>query len=80
MIALRRHVVKLTKRIIANEQWAEIMFLSSLNFQVHTFTAEGMYEVMVNVSNYLGSVEKTLHVVSFYNNGTSVCDSTIAVL
>ncbi|XP_038044344.1 polycystic kidney disease protein 1-like 1 isoform X2 [Patiria miniata] len=33
------------------------------DIQVHTFTVEGMYDVVVNVSNVLGSVRKTLRVV-----------------
>ncbi|XP_022082101.1 polycystic kidney disease protein 1-like 1 [Acanthaster planci] len=33
------------------------------DIQVQRFTLEGVYEVTVNVSNYLGSIQKTLHVV-----------------
>ncbi|XP_033639226.1 uncharacterized protein LOC117299811 [Asterias rubens] len=54
-------VVNVTERYVEEPECEGIACMQ--DSEVHNFTTEGLFNVYVNVSNYLGSVQKTLHVV-----------------
>ena len=70
------YYVQYTNSLFFIVYWFLSISLSFVFTQTHVFHKEGLFTVTVNASNTLGSVQKTLHVVSMNltHTRTFTCD------